>query len=182
MPKIKDIAKIQTGVYTRTSQNGNAVYLQMRYFNEQGELSSPTEPDLIIDKHLTRHLLKEGDVLFAAKGVKNFAAIFNASIGPAVASSSFFVIKVKQGILPEYLAWFLNHPRNQKKLKAGAKGTAMPSITLHSLAEIDINIPDLKTQRTILKIDRLRVQEKNIMYELTLLKDRLLENKILARI
>ena len=40
------------------------------------------------------HILRQGDVLFAAKGTKNFAALYESKYHTAVASTSFFVIRV----------------------------------------------------------------------------------------
>jgi hypothetical protein len=55
-------------------------------------------------------MLKDGDVLFAAKGTKNFAAVFENHNEPSVASTSFFVIRpTDKKVLPQYLAWFLNN-------------------------------------------------------------------------
>jgi hypothetical protein len=182
MIRIQDIAHLQTGVYAKPDRHGNAIYLQVKYFNEKGDLAEVIRPDIFVDKRLSRHLLEEGDVLFAAKGDRNFATVYTPEFGPCLASSSFFIIRRFKGILPEYLAWYINNPPSQKKLKAEAKGSSIPSISIKSLGELEIKIPDLKTQETILKIDKLRVKEKKILREIGALNDLLIEDKILSRI
>ena len=74
-------------------------------------------------------MLRHGDVLFAAKGTKNFAAWFEKTNQPAVASTSFFVIRVQENFsnkfLREFLVWLINHPTSQKFLKGNAIGSSI---------------------------------------------------------
>lgn len=182
MLRLKEIAQIKTGVYAKTDRHGNAIYLQMRHFNENGEIDGLIDPDLFIEDRLKRHFLQEGDVLFAAKGEKNFSAVYHSDIGPAVASSAFFVIKSQKQIVPEYLAWFLSNSRIQKKLKAAAKGSGIPSISIRALGDLEIEIPEISAQRKIIKLDSLRIREKKLLHEIEKLKDLALEDKILSRI
>ena len=44
------------------------VYLQAKHFDVNGQLLAALHPDLMADGISEKHLLKDGDVLFAAKG------------------------------------------------------------------------------------------------------------------
>jgi restriction endonuclease S subunit len=182
MIKIKDIAHLQTGIYTKPDRHGNATYLQVKYFDDKGELIEILRSDIFVEARLSRHLLNDGDVLFAAKGEKNFAAVYKSSFGPCVASSSFFIIRRSQDIIPEYLAWYINHPQNMKKLKSEAKGSSIPSISIKTIGNLELKIPAKYTQKTILDIDALRIKEKTLLSEIAMLKDQLVDAKILSRI
>jgi hypothetical protein len=70
---IKDITNIQTGLFAKPAGIGELVYLQSKHFDEYGQLHSDLHPDLAAEGISEKHLLKDGDVLFAAKGTKNFA-------------------------------------------------------------------------------------------------------------
>ena len=140
MTKLSDIVQIQTGVYMQPDAEGNAVYIQVKDVDESGTLLGGMKPQIFLNEKQSHHILEPGDVLFAAKGDKNIATVFKGLPFPAVASSSFFVIKFSSKVLPEYLAWFLNLPLNQKKLKAEAKGTSIPSISLKTLEELQVKI------------------------------------------
>ena len=106
---IKDTAYIQTGLFAKPSGTGELVYLQSKHFDEYGQLHALLHPDLDADGISDKHLLRDGDVLFAAKGTKNFATVFENHHEPAVASTSFFVIRpTDKNLLPQYLAWILN--------------------------------------------------------------------------
>ena len=88
---IKNITTIQTGLFAKPSGSGDLVYLQSKHFDEFGQLQTVLHPDLKAESISEKHLLKEGDVLFAAKGNKNFATVFENHNEAAVASTSFFV-------------------------------------------------------------------------------------------
>ena len=164
---LKHITTIQTGVFVKPISKGEIVYLQAKHFNEYGELVEVLYPDLNMDNKIERHLLKKGDVLFSAKGTKNFAACYENDSVLAVASTSFFVIRLQvKNVLPGYLTWFLNHPNILRKLKGEAIGTSIASISKVVLAELEISIPDLRKQELILNIYKLRKREKKLYQQL----------------
>lgn len=180
---LKHIAAIQTGLFAKTVSEGEIVYLQAKHFDEYGQLSSTLHPDLKANKTTEKHLLRHGDVLFAAKGTKNFAAWYENKNQPAVASTSFFVIRLEESfrdkILPEFLVWFINHPTSQKFLKGRAIGTSIVSISKSVLEELEVSIPDLQTQKTILKITQLRNSEKKIKQQIETLREKQIQQLII---
>lgn len=178
--RIYDITKIQTGVFAKSAETGEMVYLQAKHFDENGELAATLYADLSASGISDKHILKDGDVLFAAKGTKNFAAVYEGHNLPAVASTSFFVLRLtSQNIMPEYLVWFLNHPNTLALLKAQAIGTSIPSISKQVLGDLQIQIPDIETQQTILKITQLRRQEKNLKQQIEILTDKKIQQQII---
>lgn len=180
---LKDISSIQTGLFAKTDTKGDIVYLQAKHFNEQGKLNSILHADLKQDNITKKHLLRDGDVLFAAKGRKNFAAVYEEHNLPTVASTSFFVIRlIDKSILPEYLAWFLNHPSTQELLKSQAIGSAIVSISKSVLEKVEISLPDLQTQQAILKIWELRNNEKNLKQQIESLREKQIQQLIINAI
>ena len=131
-------------------------------------------------------MLRHGDVLFAAKGTKNFAAWYERKNIPAVASTSFFVIRVQDTyshkILSEFLVWLINHPNAQKFLKGRALGTSMASISKTVLEELEILIPDLPTQKAILKITQLRNKEKQLKQQIETLREQQIQQQLIDAI
>lgn len=159
------------------------LYLQVKHFDDYGQLQVALFPDLIAGDISERHLLKPGDVLFAAKGTKNFAAVYESHNRLAVASTSFFVIRVKEeNVLPEYLAWFLNNHAVQTILKDQAIGTSMASISKTVLESLEINIPNTETQNTILRIAKLRNREKVLKQKIDSLKEKQIQQQIFQAI
>src|SRR5690606_7597555 len=103
------------------------------------QLHAALHPDLMAENISQKHLLTPGDVLFAAKGSKNFAAVYEEHNPPAVASTSFFVIQLTvDSVHPAYLAWLLNSTAVQTLLKSQAIGTSLPSISKEVLMSLEI--------------------------------------------
>jgi restriction endonuclease S subunit len=180
------IATVSTGVYAKPTISGDAVYLQSSMYNEFGEVNPTVEPNVILDKSTSRHLLKEGDVLMVAKGAKNLAMVYDSKIGKAIASSTFLILRLmkKESLYyfqtdPAYVAWYLNHPSTQAILKAQAKGSSIQSISKKSLEELEIPIPSLERQRQILKLQELRNRERRITQRLDQLREHLLQYQLL---
>lgn len=180
--KLGNIAQIQTGVFRQPKGSGEIIYLQARHFSENGQLSSTLYPDLEEDKSIHKHLLQDGDVLFAAKGNKNFAALYEYHNQPAVASTTFFVIRLLPSyisVLPAFIKWFLNHPSTQSLLKKEAIGSSLASISKSVLMDLEIPIPSIAIQQSILKIEELRFKEKEIGKKIELVKEKHIQNLIL---
>ncbi len=157
--KLSQLANIKTGIFAKPEPDGDAVYLQAKHFNEFGELVSVLHADLKSSGLTEKHLLTHGDVLFAAKGSKNFAAVYDHDF-PAVASTTFLVVRIRESkVLPGYLVWFLNSSAAQFELKRNALGSAMVSISKAVLEDLEITIPSIEKQKQILEISRLSKAE-----------------------
>lgn len=181
--KLGLIATIQTGLFANNFVEGDIIYLQSKHFNDDGTLRYSLNPDLDSNEIDDRHLLKPGDVLFAAKGPRNFAAAYINFDPKCVASTSFFVIRLSdKTVLPEYLAWYLNHPTTMTIIKAQAIGTSMVSISKPVLQEVEISIPDVKTQKAILHITYLRNKEKQLKQKIESLREQQIQQQMIRAI
>jgi len=181
--KLGEISEVQSGIYANTVNNGNVIYLHARHFDEKGNLVAELNPDLHLDDIAPNHLLIPGDILFAAKGQKNFATVFEPHNPPSVASTSFFVIRLTDNeILPGYIAWFLNQPKSKTLLKETAKGTSIPSIRKPDLQNLPVDIPSLEKQQLILQIAGLMVKEEELRIAIKLKRKQLTELQIINTI
>lgn len=181
--KLKEITNIHTGFYSKPDRKGEIVYFQAKNFSEQGKLIEIPPKSLPLNTKTEKHILKNGDILFSAKGPKNFAYLFDHTYSNAVASSTFLILRLKREILEkitgEYLVWFLNHSDTMEKLKNRAKGTSIPSISKSSFENLEISIPDLEIQNSILQINDLKKQESDLREKLQNLRERLIQQQIL---
>lgn len=162
---LNEVAEIQSGVFAKPEKEGvgSYVYLQARHFDAEGRLTKSLFLDLANSKTARKHRLCPNDVLFAAKGAKNFATLYEAHNPPAVASTTFLIIRVKNSIiLPEYLTWYINTSEVQTNLQQFAKGTSIKAISKKTLESLDITLPSIINQRIILEIAKLRVREREI--------------------
>lgn len=110
--------------------------------------------------------LKEGEVLLAAKGNHNRAALFS---GPqadtrVVPSSQFLILTLKRAarVLPAYLCWALNYPPTQKLIAEHRRGTSIASVSKAALLQVPVPVPALGVQEKILRLQHLWDEERAI--------------------
>jgi hypothetical protein len=109
------------------------------------------------------HVLHNGDVLMAGRGACNHAVTFVAEPGNTIAAANLFVLRPRRSALPDYLAWFLNLPATQTRLRAMRAGSSVPFVRLNELRELDVPLPDLELQKRIVEIYKLSLQEEELL-------------------
>lgn len=159
--KLKEIVTIKSGVFAKSDANPDVYYIQATDFDSGLEWIDNLNPLLTSCPKLKKHFLRKGDILFAAKGKDFFAVVYDGKYQPAIASTTFLVMQVRlDSVLPEYLSWYLNHPKTQTLLSGFAKGTAIKSVNISNVGNIEIIIPDYAKQITILELFKLQKREK----------------------
>lgn len=68
---LKDIAIMQSGIYMKTDSQGEVRYLQVKDVNSENKLDYTQIATVINTGINDKHWLKNGDLLFAAKGGSN---------------------------------------------------------------------------------------------------------------
>lgn len=183
---ISEFASLRSGHYSKPLESGEILYVQARHFSADGSFDGSVKSFIGHEEAGPARVLIDKDVLFASKGSRNFAAVYDSSNGPAVASTSFIVITVKSQyrdfVIPEYLAWFINHPQTQHRLRSVKGGTFIPSITMKGFSGFEIEIPDSETQKLILKIDQLRKKERRLQGDLDTAREKLLQIQLMSSI
>jgi hypothetical protein len=151
----------------RSEPGGDLAVIQLqdaaRAAHELGE-SVPRlcNRDNIYDKHLLKH----GDVLIQARGFRNPAAVVAVEF-PAISAPGLHVLRPDpEQVLPEYLAWCLNHSKTQAVIASVAQGSHAPFIAKQTLARVQIPVPPLPVQAQIVGVDQLRRQQRQVALEL----------------
>lgn len=176
---LKEISQIRIGFYSQETVGSGIPYLQARQFDENGNLIAAPDTFLTPDSKCTTQLLKDGDVLFAGKGNRNFAWCYRRSIGDAVASGIFFVISpVKDMVIPEYLSAIFNHPVCQTYFAQLGSGTNIKSIRKTELEDMIIPVVPLETQAKIVAMHDLHIKDKELTLNLLQKKNDLYESLI----
>lgn len=159
---LKQIAVIQSGVYLRNLPVKRGVaYLQVT------DLMMPT-PELTATKveytpKLEKYMLQRGDLLFAGKGVTHLCKVFDYDI-PAVPSTTLYYIRLHSDIVsPQYLCWYLNHPKVIATIKTVQVGSGTPLIRKPTLEDLEIIIPDRETQQQIVALSELQKREEFLL-------------------
>jgi len=181
--KLREIAILTSGIYAKPDYSPDTLYLQSVHFDDSGQLDPLLKPQLNVDGKIAKHILQEGDILFAAKGTNNFGVVYLERYGKAVASSSFIVVRIKQvsqdEILPAYLAWFLSNTPAIRDFHRKQLGTTIPSISIKKLSEIEAQIPTIEKQHLITNIQQLRNKQKDLTLQLEAVRERQIQQLLI---
>jgi restriction endonuclease S subunit len=124
-------------------------------------------------KFYEKYLVTAGDILFMSRGISNHAVLIESVPDPSIAPLSFFIIRPKQNVMPEYLVWYLNQDMMKGKLNEIRSGAGTPMISSKEFRELSIPLPPLSTQKKIAVLWRLQMHEKQLLQQLSNETDRL---------
>jgi restriction endonuclease S subunit len=176
---IRDIAALQFGLYKKPSEKGAVRYFQAKDFDNSGTWNGKTDTWLNPTENTQKHILEDGDILFAGKGFRNSAWAYTEDIGPSIASSMFFVIRpVRQKVLPEYLSTVLNSEKYQSFFQTLSMGSSIPSIRKNELEAVEIPLPSLEDQSKIVEISRIHYQSVVLTNQILCKKNKLYQTVI----
>lgn len=102
-----------------------------------------------------KKIIEPGDILFSEIRPKNrHFALVNFDSKDYVVSTKLIVLKVKENINPRYAYIVLTANQNLREFQniAESRSGTFPQITFESIADYEVNIPDLITQNKISKI------------------------------
>lgn len=180
--KLKDIADVSPGYLNRSKiepdENGSHFLIQAR--DVVAGVLDCAKAELVRfepERSARDVLLRDGDVIFMARGVKNYAALLAGTPDSTLAAASFFVVRAVNGVLdPGYLAWYLNHPRAQHHFtRQSGSGVHMPVVRRASLESLDVPLPPPATQKKIAELYRLSLDEWKWIVSLHAKRTRLME-------
>ncbi|HAU1248373.1 TPA: restriction endonuclease subunit S [Legionella pneumophila] len=150
-------------------KNSGVYCVQMKDINETYNVNWSTVIETILPSRQSQVSLQFGDILFAARGQRNYAALIDAELKErlAIAAPQFFVIRLNvPDVLPEYIAWFLNQTIAQRYFLSNAEGSTTPSIRRQVLEATPIILPTLKQQKTIIELAKTISKEKQLAYKM----------------
>jgi Type I restriction modification DNA specificity domain len=173
MPKLREIADISIGYTSRkgidTTPQGPNYLLQAK--DVDGETRTYRLGSLVRFSPASStqsSSLKKGDIVFMARGSRNFSVLMSEVPEGMVAAACFFLIRLRnKAVFPAYLAWFLNTEgaRNYFVRHTG-KGVHMPVVRRATLENLEVPIPSLESQKRIAELYSLARQEQSLLEEL----------------
>ena len=171
--KLKEIAKIQSGYIARgriiPREDGACFLLQARDVAGD-QFSYSTDAMIRFSPTISGKdwFLECGDILFMARGARNFSVLITELPENVLAAACFFIIRASDTeILPSYLSWNLNQsPVEQYLRRFSGRGVNMPVVRRSVLESVDIPIPPVGTQRQVSEISDLLRKEQHLYREL----------------
>lgn len=171
--ELKKIAKIQSGYITRGKiephEQGSHLLLQARDVDAE-RLAYQTDGFVRLNPNLSRNdwLLEPQDILFNARGTRNYSILIHEIPEYTLAAASFFIIRVtNHAVRPDYLFWYLNQPPVAYYLEQhSGRGVHMPVVRRSALESIQIQIPPLAVQEKIAALNDLLGNEISMLEKL----------------
>ena len=155
----------------------------MRNINHDNTIAYENLPKINVPSVKEEQILRKGDLLFRAKGNNNFASYIDRELENTITNSHILIVRIMSDqVMSEYVCWFLNQSKAQHYFFKNSPGTVIPVISGKTLANLNISIPDIKTQEKIIELYKLSIQEqelvRNISKKRKILIDNLLNKKI----
>jgi hypothetical protein len=171
-----EMTEIQMGYPFRSrlehEPQGDVAVIQMKEIDDCNLLQTDDAIRVALPKVKAHHLLRPGDLLFRSRGRSNGVAQVMGGIGPAVLAAPMLLIR-PQGVMPEYLCWYLNAPAAQAQLAMLAEGTSVRMISAESLKTLDVPLPSLSAQQRIVQVAALAAQEQTLAASIATLRQRM---------
>lgn len=166
--RLADACTIHTGYTARGRLEpaviGGVLAIQLRDISPEGALDPKRLTRVQLDGLAERYFVRAGDVVFRSRGERNTAsALDNRLREPALAVLPLMVLRPKRDVvMPEYLAWAINQPPAQRHFDSTARGTNIRMIPRSSLDDLELEVPDIETQKKIVAVDALAEQERTL--------------------
>lgn len=182
--KLNEIAEIRAGHPFRGSVpedvNGSVSVIQIKDVDWAGRVKWAGLTKTSLEGRKEPDWIKNGDVLFVARGAKIVAAYVDDVSIPCVCSQYFYLLRIKsERLLPEFVAWQINQQPAQTYLVKSAEGSAQVSVRRSMLEDLSIVIPPLNQQRIIVELAKSASHEREIFE--ALINNREQELRVIAK-
>ncbi len=143
-------SKPQYGWTTKANSEQGHVRLLRTSDISKGEVTWDTVPFCSeVPSPLDNYLLKECDIVVSRAGSVGLSHLLRSVPVEAVFASYLIRFRVRQAIVPEYLAYFLQSPRYWRVISEEAAGIAMANVNARKLEAIRIPLAPLAEQHRI---------------------------------
>lgn len=173
--RLSDLVELRAGHPFRGSvpavADGNAYALQMRDVSPDAGVAWRGLVRTELDTRKSPDWLQRGDVIFVARGMRNYALCMDEVPKPTVCSQYFFLLRVRssplsQALLPEFLAWQINRAPAQRYLASNAEGSDQLSIRRGVLEDLPLVVPPIEQQQRIVALGAAARRERQLLEKL----------------
>ena len=145
-----DIVELISGGTPKTSKSeywgGNIYWLSVKDFNNENRYVYTSEKNITEEglNNSSTKLLQKDDIIISARGTVGELAMIPF---PMAFNQSCYGIRAKEGIDSTFLYYLMKN--SIRKLKAITHGSVFDTITKETFANIEVDIPNIETQRCI---------------------------------
>ncbi len=118
------------------------------------------------DRSVEKYLLSPGDILFMSRGTGNYSVLLEDFPQPAIAPSTFHILKAKPDVSPGYLVWCLGQKSVTTRLNEIRTHAGTPMVPREGLGAITIPLPPRDKQELIASMAGLQARERRLKRQL----------------
>ncbi|EXL08884.1 restriction endonuclease subunit S [Aquamicrobium defluvii] len=166
--RLADACTIHTGYTARgrlePTVAGGVLAIQLRDISPEGLVDPERLTRVQLEDVADRYFVRAGDIVFRSRGERNTASALDERLKePALAVLPLMVLRPNLDVVtPEFLAWAINQPPAQRHFDVAARGTNIRMIPRSSLDDLELDVPDIGTQRRIVAVDALAEREREL--------------------
>lgn len=167
MLKLEDLAEIYTGLPSRESQEGDVRFLRISDVTELAQGRTPTLARGDVSEVGRALPIQPCDVVVGARGsATDVCGADERIVGAYISLELYLVRPDTRKIHPSYLKAVLQLPATQAALRTHKQGTGLTRIPKEALAQLEIPLPALGTQRKIAALADLVEEEERLLARL----------------
>jgi len=177
--KLASLCSILPGYAARAkldrAEVGGTLAIQLGDVRPEGAIETAGLSRVALADVAAKYFVSPGDVVFRSRGESTTAAALDDSLAePALVILPLIILRPNpQRLDAGYLAWAINQQSAQRQLREGSQGGAMRMVAKPALAELDVPVPDLRTQRAVVEAACLAHRQRDLERGLADLRERL---------
>lgn len=170
--KILDCADVRPGYSSKSAivndPGGSLQVITAQHVTKGESYRYVDEHSLLITapRFYEKYLVTAGDILFMSRGFNNYAVLVEGVPQPAIAPLTFFIIRPKPNVIPEYMVWCLDQDIVKTQLNEIRSGVGTPMIPSSAFKDITIPLPSLAVQKNIASLSKLQRRERKLLQQL----------------
>jgi len=160
---------MSAGYPLRTSaealEAGDSPFVQLKNVSLERGVDWQAVAHVSLPSSRTQKLLNNGDVLFSARGGKNYGYLVSNPPEKSVCAPHFFVLSIKDKEIldPAFLVWQLNQKPAQDYFERTATGSNITNIRRLAIEKLSVAIPPIETQRSITAFAKTAMRERLVL-------------------
>jgi restriction endonuclease S subunit len=167
---LKEIADIRVGFQFRGKVEpdpaGTVRVIQIKDIDSSRRIRTEDLVSVKVDRQ-EANFLRQGDVLFLARGNRQYATLVAQPLERTIASGYFFILRAATNrVRPDYLAWCINQSEFQEAMRPWVRGTNTALVSKTDFRDLQIRVPPLAVQEKIVKLNELLERETRLLAEL----------------
>jgi len=176
--QLSDIATVRSGLVLSRKQARNTFgvrypLLNLRSINPKGVIDMDKIDVFDAVESLSEDYLSQVSDIIVRLSDPYTAVLIDEKTMGMVISSNFVIIRCdNMAILPEYLHWLINSPKMKKSIYVNSTSNMLGSINAKYFSEYKLDSLAVADQRRIAAMNSLALKESNLLFQLSLEKER----------